>query len=300
MVWIIAILASAAVMSITNITDSHLLSKKMPSLAAYLLPIGMTHLVIGSIMLAVFSFPADAVLPVLAAIGTGLINGAAAILVLNTMRQGEVSRIIPVISSSPIFVALLSVPLLGEAVGLQDWLGILLTVAGAILVSIQRDGNGRKVKLQKSFILLVAASLMYAISNVSSKYALETISFWTMFSLNSICCAIVHLLYSARKTTFGELKNLKQPTRTLGMTVANQCIVCVGVLLSFFAVEKGPISLVSAVANIRPAFVFLIAVTLSRFFPGVVDERLTRGTVILKFSAIAIIIGGVTLLTLAI
>lgn len=82
------------------------------------------------------------------------------------------------------------------------------------------------------------------------------------------------------------------------MTAGNQGIVCIGILMSFFAVEKGPVLLASAITNIRPAFVFLIAIVLSRFFPGVVNERISKGTTILKFSAIAIIIGGVTLLTL--
>jgi drug/metabolite transporter (DMT)-like permease len=297
--WIVAALASAAIIAVVNIIDSHLLSMKMPSLASYLLPVGLTHLIVSSVLLIIFPLPDNpGVMPILVALGAGFLNGSASILMMNALRQGEVSRVVPVVSSSPIFIALLSVPLLGEALGFQDWLGILLTVAGAIVISIQRDGSGQKTRLQKSFFLLVLASLMYAVSSIGYKYALGTISFWNMYSVNGICVATVFLIYSARRSTFLQLKNLKQRVRALGLTVGNQCVVVVGMILSFVAVESGPVSLASAVMNIRPAFVFILAQVIGQFYPKILNERLNRSTILLKLIAVAMMTGGVVIITL--
>ncbi|MDD5287897.1 MAG: EamA family transporter [Dehalococcoidales bacterium] len=299
MVWITAALANAVIMSFISIVDSHMLTRRMPSLRAYLLPVGLTHLIISFTLLAVFRLPDNSgVIPVLVAIVAGLLNGLGGLLVLTIMRYGEVSRVIPVVSSAPIFVALLSVPLLGEMVGYREWLGILLAVTGAMLISVHLDGSGRKVKLQKSFFLLVLASLSYAASNIGFKYTLGTLSFWNVYSFNAICVGAIFFLYSLRRTTIGELRTLKKRTQTLALTVGNQCIVTTGMVLSFVALDNGPVSLASTIMNIRPAIVFLFAVILSRFYPAVLNERLEKRTVLVKLIAITLITCGVVLITL--
>jgi len=63
--------------------------------------------------------------------------------------------------------------------------------------------------------------------------------------------------------------------------------------------EQGAVSLVSTIMSIRPFFVFTYALVLSRVFPAVLEERLSRGITIIKIISIGLIIGGVTLLTLS-
>ena len=60
MVWIITALAAAIVFSIGNIIDSYLLTKKMPSLTSFLIPMGVTQLIVACVLLAVFPFPNNA------------------------------------------------------------------------------------------------------------------------------------------------------------------------------------------------------------------------------------------------
>lgn len=299
MLWIIAALASAAIVSAVNIVDSHLLSKKMPGVSAYLLPVGLTHLLIAIVLLIVFPLPPDpGVMTILVACGAGLVNGAGAVLMMNALRQGEVSRVIPVISSSPIFVALLS-PILGETISFLGWLGIVLTVAGAILVSLQREGKGHKTGLHKSFILLVLSCLMFAVSSIGYKYSMETISFWNMYSINGICVALIFIIISARQATFTQLRTLNNRNRTLGLTIINQCVVVAGIILSFVAIENGPVSLASAIMNIRPALVFVFALVISRFHPDILNEQPDKSTIWLKIIAIAVITGGVVIISLS-
>lgn len=298
MLWITAALASAAITAIVNIIDSHLLSRKMPGVSAYLLPVGIIHLAIALILLVLFPLPpGPGVVPVLIAFVAGFLNGGAAVLMLNALRQGEVSRVIPVISSSPIFVAFIS-PVLGEKIGILGWLGILLTVAGAILISIQRDGSGHKARLQKSFILLVLSSLLFALSNIGYKYSMETISYWNMYSINGLCVATLFILISARRSTFLQLKQLSGRNKSLGLTVANQCAVVVGLILSFVAIGSGPVSLASAIMNIRPALVFIFALIISRLRPDVLNEQPPQGTIWLKIIAITIVTAGVVIISL--
>lgn len=299
MAWIIASLGTAVIFTIGNIIDSHVISKKVPSLGPVLFVLSIAQLIIACIVLAFFHFPANAgVTHILVAVGSGLLTACALMILLNCLQKGEVSRVIPVICSSPIFVALLSMPLLREMLNLWEWLAILLAVAGAILISLQRDEGAAKNRLQKSFYLLLLASFLSALSNVGSKYALETLSFWNMVTISGICVSVVALSLSLRKSTFLELRNLKQRTKILSLISGNQVIAAGGTALSFVAFAAGPVALVSTLMNIRPVFVFLFSLVISRFYPGFINERLNRKTVLIKLIGIVLITGGVVIISM--
>lgn len=272
----------------------------MPSLASFLLTIGITQLMIAAVLLGIFTFPENpGVMHILVAIGAGLLNAATLIIMLNSFQKGEVSRVVPVVCSSPIFVALLSMPILREMLNFWEWLAVFMTVVGAVLISLQRDEGAAKTRLQKSFFLLLLAALMAALSSIGYKYALETLSFWNMVSINSIGVAVVALPLSLRKSTFLELKKLKQRTQTMGLIFSNQIIAAVGAAIGFVAFASGPVALVSTIMNIRPVFVFLFSLIISRFYPNFINEKLNRSAIIIKLIGIALITTGVVIISLS-
>ena len=300
MVWFLTALIAAVFSSVGNIIDSHLLSEKMPNMSSFLIPMGFTQLLGGSVLLVLFPFSTNpGLMHLLIACGSGLLNASGYLIILNTLRKSEVSRVIPVISSAPIFVALLSIPLLGEMLGLWQWFAIMITVAGAVLISLQIDGRGRKVKLQKSFFVLLLVALMLAVASIGFKYALEKISFWDMYGINGICIASIVLIYSLRKANFLELKNLTQRTQKILIIVFDVCLGITAGILGFKALEIGPVALVNALLNVRPAFVFIFSLILSAFFPAVINDRLNKRTALLKFTAVALMTAGIVIISLS-
>ena len=297
--WIVTSLATAITISIANILDSHVLSKKLQGLSPYLLTMAGFQAVTALIALAIFPFPAASrFADILAGIGGGLANAVALVILLNALQKGEVSRVIPVTSSFPIFVALLSMPLLGEMLSFTGWLAVLLTVAGAVLISLQLDGGGKKTKLHSSFLLLLFVALLFSVSNIAYKYAMTTISTWNTFTINGLCVATVALIYAARKKNILELKNLEQRNQKIGLIIGNQMIAALGIILSFIAIRSGPVALVSTIMNIRPAFILIFSLIISRFYPGFITEHIARKTIIIKIIGIAMITGGVAIIGL--
>jgi len=300
MIWFLTALIAAVISSVGNIIDSHLLSKKMPSLPSFLIPMGFAQLIGGVALLAFFPFQTKLdLMHLLVGCGSGLLNASGYLIILNTLRKSEVSRVIPIISSAPIFVALLSIPLLGEMLGFWQWFAILITVAGAVLISLQMDGGGRKARLQKSFFILLFVALMLAVASIGFKYALEKVSFWDMYGINGICIASVVLIYSLRKVNFLELRNLNQLTQKILIIVVDVCLGITAGILGFKALDIGPVALVNALLNVRPAFVFIFSLVLSRFFPGIINDRLTKRTALLKFIAVALMTGGIVIISLS-
>ncbi len=300
MTWLTAAIAAAAIMSVVSIVDSHLISKRLPSLRALLLPVGILVIGVGLIILNLYPLPEGVgVTPLVVAVGSGIVRVAGALLMLRAMRSEEVSRIIPVVTTSPIFVAILAVPILGEALGYAEWLAIFMTVAGAVLISIRRDSDGQGVRLHKPLMVLIISSMLFGVATVASKYALDYITFWNMYSINALCMGTVFLLFSVRPKTLKEVRDISKRNQVLALMLLNECIAIGGIILSFWAIERGPVSLVSTVMSTRPAFVFLYALALSLFFPAVLEEHLSKGVIVTKIVAISLIIGGVTLVTLS-
>ncbi len=301
MSWITTAIVSAAIMAVVAIIDSHLISKRMPSLKAFLIPVGILHLGFGLAVLGFFPMPETVgITPLVAAFISGVIRSIAAFLFLGTMRSEEVSRIIPVVHTFPVFVVLFAVPLLGESLSFTEWLSIFITVAGAILISVRRGAQGQGRGLRKSFALLMSSSLLIGAANTASKYALGHISFWNLFSINAICFTVMFLLLSMRHKTIKELRDMEKRNQTLALLTLNECIAVVGIILAYSAMEQGPISLVSTMFSVRPLFVFIFALVVSRIFPTVLEERLNRGIVLVKLVSIGLILVGVTLLTLGV
>jgi uncharacterized membrane protein len=236
---------------------------------------------------------------ILGTIGGSIINAGSFLILLNSLRKGEVSRAIPVISTSPIFIALLSIPLLSATLGYWQWLAVIMTVGGAVLISLQFGHSGGKTKLQKSFFALLLAALMGAIGSIGFKYGLEQISFWNVFGISGICIGTIVLAYSLRKKNLLELKNLTQRTQKISLVTIDQLIGITSAIVAFKAMGLGQVSLVNAILNIRPVFVFIFSLILSRFFPNIVNEPLQRRTALIKFTAIGIMTAGIVIISLS-
>lgn len=298
MFWITGAISAAAIMGLVSIVDSHLITKRMPSLRSFLLPIGVLQLGFGLVILGLNPLPEDtSTFPIMIAFISGTLRSVGAILMLNTMRSEEISRVISVVNTSPIFVAIMAVPLLGETLSYTEWLAIFIIVAGAVLISLRWDASGQATGLRKSFAILIVSSLLFGVANVASKYSMDYISFWNMYSVNAFCFATVFLLFSLRPRIIEELRKMKQRSQVLTLVTMNECIAIGSIVLSFWAIQQGPVSLVSAIIGTRPGFVFIYALVLSRIFPKVLNEYLSRRIITIKIISIGLIIGGVTLLT---
>jgi len=298
-IWIPLAITASATTAVVSILDSHLITKRFPSLRAFLTPAGTIHLVVGLVVLLINPWPAGTdTLVLVAAFGSAVIRVAGVLLMLRTMRFEEVSRIMPVVNTFPIFVALLAVPVLGEVLGWVEWLAIIITVSGAVLISARWDAERKGVQLRRSFATLMVTSILFGAANIGSKYALDHISFWNMYGINAVCLGGVFLIFSLRSSVVGEIRQMKQRNTALGLTILNEGLATAGFIMSFWAIEQGPVSLVSTIIGTRPAFVFVYALVLSLFFPGVLNEHLSRGVIITKIVSISLVIGGVALLTL--
>src|SRR5665213_3650362 len=88
----------------------------------------------------------------------------------------------------------------------------------------------------------------------------------------------------------------KDPGAVIGINAANELINLGGGLAARYASILGPVSLVQAIGGTTSFFVFVFGVVLSLFFPRLGREDLSRGSLVQKGIAVALIVAGVILI----
>lgn len=297
--WVSIALLSAAVLGVVNIIDSHLISQRMPSLRAFLLPVGIIHLIYGLVVFGLYPLPEGvSIWPVLVAVASGILRTAAVSIMLYTMKKEEVSRIIPVVYTYPIFVAIMAVSFLGEALYYLQWLAIVIVVAGAVMVSVRRTADGSATWRVKPLLILFGSSLLMAMADVTAKYALAYISFWNMFWITAFSLSGIFLLTSIRPHIIEQLRNMQRRNSAIALLALNETLAPIGIMLSLWAMERGLVSLVSTIIGSRPIFVVIYALILSRISPKFLEWQRGKGMLVLRLVAITMIVGGVAIIYL--
>jgi drug/metabolite transporter (DMT)-like permease len=297
--WVNIAVLGAAILGVVNIMDSHLISRRMPSLRAYLLPVGLVVLVYGLVLFYLFPLPEGVGFWVLmVALASGGFRTTAITIMLYTLKREEVSRVIPVVYTYPIFVAIMAVLLLGETLCYLEWIAIIIVVAGAVMVSARWDLGGAATWMGRSFFLLVGSSLLMAMADVAAKYALAYISFGNMYWITSFCVSGIFLLISIRPHIIKELGNMKQRKSIIPILASNESLAVVGAMLLFWAMERGPVSLVSTIISCRPILVIMYAFILSRISPMFLEWQPGKVMLALRLLAITMIVGGIAIIYL--
>ena len=147
-------------------------------------------------------------------------------------------------------------------------------------------------------MLPFVAALLMAFANLASKYALEHISFWNMYTIGALGLAFVLLSVSLRPAVLREIYALKRPVSTLSLMAINETMAPIAALLLFWSIERGPVSLVSAISGSQPIFVFFYALILSRTSSMLLEQRMGRRAMAIRSLAIAMIVGGITIIHL--
>ena len=97
----------------------------------------------------------------------------------------EVSRVIPIAHTYPVFVAIMASIFLGENLSAFQWGAIFITVGGAGLITTSPGQQTTSTSKAFVYLLVLLGSVLNAIANVTYKYALDGIEFWDLFANSS-------------------------------------------------------------------------------------------------------------------
>lgn len=219
------------------------------------------------------------------------------------VEAGDISRLIPILSTDVIFVLVISYVLLGESLELLGYLGVLVIFVGMIVISVDDVTEGFSFASRRAIVFATAASVSFAVFNVILKYLSAelpqlAILFWVGVGGVLSVVSISAVRWSA------EIRSARIPTAQLAsignaLLVINGLVTSVAVVAFIRALETGPVSIAVAILKIDVLLVFFGVVVLSYYTPEVLREEMSVGTLIQKFGASVCILAGVVIIQFA-
>jgi len=199
---------------------------------------------------------------------------------------------------TPIFVLLLSLAVLGEALTGMQLLAFLLLVAGGLLISINRGDEGLK-KGMKGIRFIALAILLAAIYWIAAKYVFDQQGFITGFvwsRLGFVLMAASLLVKSSwRREIFA---SGQEAGGKLSVTLlSSKLIAGFGSLFVHLALSKGSASLTNALQGTEYVFLLALTIILSKKYPQLIKEKGGVSVILQKIVAVLLIAGGLAILT---
>ncbi|MFB6181359.1 MAG: EamA family transporter [Candidatus Magasanikbacteria bacterium] len=226
-------------------------------------------------------------LPLLA----GILYPISLIFYYSGIKREDVSRFIPLFGIIPVITAIAAFFLLGENFSWIVYVGILLTVFGAILISLKNPlKNWHKFKSGLAVMLGVASAIIIAVRSLIIKFSGFSMNYWTILfwlGIGGLTVIIILLI-----TKFKQIKKYEHIDHLplVGLIRAGAYLIYVK------AITLGPVSLVVTAIKIKPLLVFLGSTAVSKYHPEIIHEKLDKKTILQKVFATTIIIAGVLLI----
>jgi transporter family protein len=277
--------------AICNVIDKFLLEKYIKDPISYQILISFFDAV--SLIIILFLSPISGNAYVfLLGIMIGILGLVATTLYNKSMLDEEASRVVPLVYLDSIFVVILAYIFLGEVFNLQKYLGIILVIAGGILISLKKIV--RKWHFSPTIKFILIAGFLWAISSVISKYTLNFTDYFSLTAFQMLGYIVFGPLFlfsnRARMNFLSCIKRFDRKVFLLMIIVT--LIYLVGVLSFYFAVSISSISLVYAIASTQPFFIFAYMLIITKIAPSIVKEEIDKSTVLLKIIAICLIFLG--------
>lgn len=298
--WIALSIFSAASFAIVSVLEKVIISRYSPSPSVFIIFTGVLQIPPGLVVLLFYPLQPDvSLMSWFIAFASGFTWGMSLVLMFWIMSREEVSRVLPVIGMSPVLVAILAMVFLNESLSPMHWLAIAVTVGGAIFISIRLNGGDGKPIIGASFFYLLLAAALVAVGQFLSKVSLEEVNFWNVFTLRSFGLGLACMVFPLRPSIIGDFRELfKNKVGTWLIVFTEGPLVVVSVVLTLGGIALGPVSLATTLMSTRPMFVFAMSTILSIGYFSILDERIESRILLQKGIAIAMIIGGVTVISI--
>lgn len=301
MLWLLITVFAYFLNSIAVVVDKFLLTKKITNPAVYAFFISALSLL--ALVLVPFGFKFYSWEQIIIALIAGLIFAFALFFMFKALKQNEASRITPFMGGwQPILVFILALFFLGELFSLQTLAAFILIVIGTVFISYQKTTSAStKKEIFTGYFFALISTLLFAISYTINKYVFlnqDFISGFVWTRIGAFLGALILLFWANNRQDIA--KEIKKPQKkTSGLFLLGQACGAISFILVNYAIAiSQSVAVVNALRGLEYVFLLIIVGLLAFKYPRLLSEKMTRAILIQKIIALALIIVGLTFLTL--
>jgi drug/metabolite transporter (DMT)-like permease len=293
MSWIGLSILAAFIWAIVNLLDKLTLTKWTISPILPVLLMGLMSLIVS---VGIFIFYPIHLLPfplMVLAFLAGSCYFATTYFYCYAVKWEDLSKVVPLLYLTPLWIALIAHFFLNENLSVNQYMGIGLLIAGAILISVKKlEAPG----LNKALLGAVLACVFFAINQVITKYILQHADVLTTFShvrFSTFLAAIPFFLLHVRHVHRMYKENGPAP---FVLDAGSQILNVIGLFVFVSAASVGYVTLTNALVAIQPFFVLLFVLAFSHFYPLLLEEKFDKQIILKKIVATILMFSGVALL----
>ena len=298
---LIVTVISSACLGLIHVVDKIVLHKYIRTPLTLILLIGGIDIIVGFGMLWFSGIPNESTLTNnTSALVSGACIAFAVILLQRTLYTQEVSRVVPITQSSPVFTVLLALLILDESLSIIQCIGITATVLGSILIATKLDNNTSRIFLDKSFYPLLLSAFLFGAASVAGKLAVEQLPVLYTQGLRNVTFGLILVFYAFRSEVFAEVKDLiHKRSPALILVTLNQFVTAnVGSIMLLWALSLGPASLVAVVAASRALFAFIYSIGLTKIWANLLGEDTSSESVAIKLLSTVLVVVGIAAISI--
>jgi len=215
-------------------------------------------------------------------------NAFANVFFMRSVQLSPLSRTVPFLSLTPVFSALVAIPLLGEVPGPMHWAGIILVVLGALVLNSDLgDSWWKSVTHERGAPFMIAVAVLWALSTTLDKRALPHASPASHSFLLSAGSAAILGTWMFALGKHRELPKVFEAPR--GLQVGMIAFAVAALALQMVALQW---LWVAVIETLKRAFGVFGSVVLGRlFFKEPITSR--------KLTAVVLMVAGTSILALA-
>jgi len=163
---------------------------------------------------------------------------------IQSVKLSPLSRTIPLLSLTPVFTAVMAIPLLGEVPSRMQTVGILMVVAGAMALNTEPGTHPLAgLRKEKGALIMVGVALLWSLSGPLDKMALAHASVLVHATIMAVGVALGALAILAATGQVATLRLARSEARLL---FASMIAVTLALTFQLLAIKGVFVSLVEA------------------------------------------------------
>jgi len=242
-----------------------------------------------------FGFETPKASVAITAFGAGVLDLIATYFYYAALKAGEASEELAVMGGfTPVATALISVPLLKQAIDGQLMGFILLTLGGFIMFFAEKSPK------EKMLPRVLIASTAFGLADVLQKIAFNNSNFVTgyiFFTMGTFAGSMAMLIPPSWRKQILERSREAPPKRKLWYMV-NRFLAGVGAFLVVYAISRTSPAIVEAISGVRYAVIFVASLAFTFMRPDLLKENFAGWVLAAKLTATGLVIAGLAVIGL--
>jgi len=300
MSWLLIAISAYFLLAISAFGDKFLLTGGIPNPKVYSFYVGILGIFV--LVFIPFGFFLPTPNQIFLALLTGAISVAGLFIYYSAAKEFEISRVAPAIGGLVPIFSLLLIYFLSQSkfvLSLQEIFAFLFLIFGSVLIVLEKNKN----IFGKSLFLSSVAAFYFSLYFVLAKFVYNNLGFvngliWIRFG-GFLIAQFFLLSKEVRLQIFN--KNKLAGIKTTGIFIGNQAIGGGGAFLQNLAValvKTSGVALVNALQGVMYVFLFVFSLILSKKFPEILKEKISKKLLFQKIIAILLIGEGLVLLAI--